>query len=284
MTLRKLLILDLNGTLLLRSKHSRGAANGGPKPRTVYPRPYLQSFRAYILHTKTRAWLDAMVWSSAQPASVADMVHHAFGGEQDKFLGIWARDTLGIPPELYHKKTQTTKDLATPWAAFPAHNAQTTLLLDDSERKAHLHPFNHVCVPEYTADTRRRDLALLNASSGPAQLLARVRKVNAKAPATEVPKTYDETLLAVVGILDTLKATTSVAEWIENGGLLGPVAEAPTPDALAEQLSDLALDTPEAQTRRWFEREDTVRHWADAGRRALADLEIDVVVGVAANP
>lgn len=50
------------------------------------------------------AWLDTMVWSSAQPHSVKDMVDHCFrAADQDKFLAIWARDTLGLSAAQYSK-------------------------------------------------------------------------------------------------------------------------------------------------------------------------------------
>ena len=55
---RKLLILDLNGTLLLRSPRAPKSYHGR---RHQHPAPL------------TRAWLDVMVWSSAQPHSVEDM-------------------------------------------------------------------------------------------------------------------------------------------------------------------------------------------------------------------
>src|SRR6266851_3556164 len=110
---RKLLILDLNGTLLLRSprppKSSRGQRHQHPAPRRVMPRPYLAVFRAYLFAPQTRAWLDVMVWSSAQPHSVGDMVLHAFGNDRDKLLATWARDTLGLTEDHYR-------------ASFPLHN------------------------------------------------------------------------------------------------------------------------------------------------------------------
>jgi hypothetical protein len=116
---RKLLVLDLNGTLVYRSPHrsarerlfGRGSATGGwadddvyaqfdpsqPRPlRVVHPRPYLSSFRQYLFHPKTRRWLDTMVWSSAQPHSVNDMVGRCFGNEKDGLVAIWARDKLGL--------------------------------------------------------------------------------------------------------------------------------------------------------------------------------------------
>ncbi|KAL0947946.1 hypothetical protein HGRIS_010575 [Hohenbuehelia grisea] len=144
---RKLLVLDLNGTLLYRAPHkptprthTHPYANPyAPRPlRQVHPRPYLPAFRAYLAHPATRKWLDVAVWSSAQPHSVKDMVGRAFGGpayaegggdggggaddvyaDATKHLAaIWARNTLGLSVEAYHQKTQTTKDLVRLWDAL----------------------------------------------------------------------------------------------------------------------------------------------------------------------
>ncbi|KAF8324236.1 hypothetical protein F5887DRAFT_903225, partial [Amanita rubescens] len=78
-------------------------------------------------------------------------------------------------------KTQTTKDLAKPWAFFAPketlisesrpsatdapssvqsrtiHSAHTTLLIDDSSLKAQLQPWNHMCIKEYVAEMRDAD-------------------------------------------------------------------------------------------------------------------------------
>ena len=102
---RKLLILDLNGTLVFRSPHQKKNAyqyRGNQRPlRTVHRRPYLTSFTNYLFHPTVRQWLDTMVWSSAQPHSVADMVGHGFPGKRDELVAIWARDTLGLTQEDY---------------------------------------------------------------------------------------------------------------------------------------------------------------------------------------
>ena len=107
---RKLLVLDLNGTLLHRSPRSGKNAPRHPIPgqegfqprlRSVHPRPYLPSFKSYIFHPSTKEWLDVMVWSSAQPHSVHDMVNKCFYDEKSYFVAVWARDTLGLPPHLY---------------------------------------------------------------------------------------------------------------------------------------------------------------------------------------
>jgi hypothetical protein len=110
---RKLLILDLNGTLLHRSPHvPKGRVKKPeehvvpqnpplPRLRPVHPRPYMPSFRSYVFHPQTKAWLDVMIWSSAQPHSVTDMVHKCFGDQKDQLAAVWARDTLGLATEHY---------------------------------------------------------------------------------------------------------------------------------------------------------------------------------------
>ncbi|KAF8639332.1 hypothetical protein AX17_001580 [Amanita inopinata Kibby_2008] len=235
---RKLLILDLNGTLVFRSPHkqrtfrSRGYVQRREKHkrfkheygfdygsdylqsasfsssqqsevfdpyadpvalrplRPVHPRPFMDSLRRYLFHSNTCSWLDTMVWSSAQPHSVADMVERCFEGHKDELVAVWARDTLGLSEDDYHRKTQTTKDLTKPWTFLSSsrssldsskktrsstkattttasaesaesptlHSAYTTILLDDSPLKAQLQPWNHVCIKEYEADMRKADI------------------------------------------------------------------------------------------------------------------------------
>ena len=105
-TQRKLLILDLNGTLLWRKDK-----------RVPYPRAYMPAFRAYLFSDETRKWLDVMVWSSAQPHNVNMMVRRCFfdprcgyvrqkaktGFDEwdDLLIAVWARDTLGLSSHDY---------------------------------------------------------------------------------------------------------------------------------------------------------------------------------------
>jgi len=115
---RKLIVLDLNGSLVVRGAHTARASTtrkGGdsrpfdpyanptqPRPlRPVHPRPYLKSFTTYLLHDETKKWLDTMVWSSAQPHSVDDMVGKTFLERKDELTAVWARDTLGLTTEEY---------------------------------------------------------------------------------------------------------------------------------------------------------------------------------------
>ncbi|CDO68507.1 hypothetical protein BN946_scf184998.g4 [Trametes cinnabarina] len=345
---RKLLILDLNGTLLHRSPHvhrpkqrhhheDRPRDEQGnllPRLRPVHPRPYMRAFRSYLFAPQTREWLDVMIWSSAQPHSVRDMVDKCFGEDKDKLLDIWARDTLGLSEDHYHRKVQTVKDLNKPWSyhapkasdasssphlsaastprsspepsspsrpsdetvltATHTYSALTTLLLDDSPRKAELQPFNHVCIGEYSGERRAKDLESLqkeqewtsaldarqlldaqmadNQGSTAAESAAQFEssdalsandgtqhvqdasrsaaaEESAQPPEAETSKkrkrkqeklqkraalleqlgaggkpdvSYDETLLAVVGVLDEIKSQSNVAAWVRSGGLWGP--------------------------------------------------------------
>ena len=108
---RKLLVLDLNGSLLLRSPYSTqqsyvnyligNSVTDLPKRRAVYPRPFMPSFCAYIFHPTTRQWLDTMVWSSAQPQNVDDMVNRCFGEYKEGLKAVWARDTFGLSKDEY---------------------------------------------------------------------------------------------------------------------------------------------------------------------------------------
>jgi len=208
----KLLILDLNGTLVHRSPHGVRAKMNGPisrdlagKPlprlRPVHPRPYMSAFRSYLFAPETKRWLDVMVWSSAQPHSVADMVDRCFLEKKEELIAVWARDTLGLSENHYNRKVQTVKDLAKPWSLLPSlltplppsphpsqastprsdrspspeiesvpntlaatprvHSVLTTLLLDDSPKKAAMQPYNHICIGEYTAERRAKDLESL---------------------------------------------------------------------------------------------------------------------------
>lgn len=98
-TARKLLILDLNGTILLRPKPRPTKNKTNSRP--VHPRPYMPSFKSFLFHDAVKPWLDVRVWSSAQPHSVNAMVERCFGNQMLELQAVWARDTLGLSPEDY---------------------------------------------------------------------------------------------------------------------------------------------------------------------------------------
>ena len=136
---RKLVVLDLNGSLLWRSnfKTSAGA-------RKAFRRPYVGVLAQYLAHERTTQamvafpnqpgrhampleWyaddkanferegvgkgkevtvlspLDAMIWSSVQPRNVGDMVDVAFGSLQAVLRAVWTRSMIGLSRVEYCK-------------------------------------------------------------------------------------------------------------------------------------------------------------------------------------
>ncbi|KII90450.1 hypothetical protein PLICRDRAFT_52190 [Plicaturopsis crispa FD-325 SS-3] len=351
--LRKLLIMDLNGTLVIRL-----TSNG---KRVAKPRAYMPSFRRYIFAPQTREWLDAMVWSSAQPRNVSDMVEKSFGALKEQLLAVWGRDTLGLSEHDYNRKIQTTKDLTTPWTKLPlsteggsssqAHSALTTLLLDDTPLKAFLQPYNHICIKEYDTALRKNDLWVheegvwIEEEDSKEKTRRSLYEVHVKEASNKkrkrgkkiIPpqlsplrklldphKQFDPTLLAVIGILDTIKLQSNVAGWIRDGGLWGPggapssrstspvdeddPGHAPVePEAtvntgndqgepaspVAEPLSSsspksknvveksISPEPTPAPNLMWFENEATVAYWVEQGEKALKELNIPVIHGIA---
>ena len=93
---RLLLVLDLNGTIVLRSK----AGN------TVFHRPYLRTFLQYLSiasRDPKRSGLSAtevVIWSSARPQSVEKIVKDVFG-PSSSLLAIWDRTHLGLSEKDY---------------------------------------------------------------------------------------------------------------------------------------------------------------------------------------
>ncbi|KAI9451518.1 hypothetical protein BJY52DRAFT_1351994 [Lactarius psammicola] len=298
---RKLLVLDLNGTLLLRSprppRSARGQYHMGPAPRRVMPRPYLPALRAYFFAPRTRAWLDVMVWSSAQPHSVDDMLLHTFGKDRAELVAVWARDTLGLAEDHYLASSRHASPEPTE-PTWSGHSAATTILLDDSHAKAALQPYNHLCVREYTRAQRNADLATLELGLGPhhsqrASLPALATMVSGSGEAAaahhsgkghkrkrgkeqehlqleqqqqrqrgeEEGERLDETLLAVIGILHAARLQSSIAGWLHAGALLQPQPR---------------LD----QGTEWFDDPVLIREWARRGREAMRELGLVIEHGV----
>lgn len=247
------------------------------------------------------------------------------------------------------------------------HSALTTLLLDDSPAKAARQPYNHVCLPEYSAETRAQDLELLHSArrreaelqdaeaqaesssdaspplphdpSAPAPGPVAPSAADSAAPSTDQPveevskkrkrlekketkraakraqlaaadearagQAFDETLLAVVGVLDAVREQQNVAAWIRAGGLWGPhpvpaqreaqdgVKEKPvpstsgndaasSPSAEATQTTGAAQEVAEEPVHQplWFEHPPTLAHWVARGRQALESLRIPIVHGI----
>ena len=161
-----LIVLDLNGTLLVRS--NRGS--------TYTPRPHVNEFLAYCLeHHKL------IVWSSARPHNVKPMVAQLFNAEQHaKLVEVWHREHLRLGVH-YNEKVQVYKQLSWLWedvkvqASFPVDTSapfkiedgwkepsptptkwdqSNTVLLDDTTDKAASEPYNLICVDEFTKEKK----------------------------------------------------------------------------------------------------------------------------------
>ena len=142
-----LLVLDLNGTLLERKRHTN----------TIYPRPRLDRFINYCL-----ARHFVLIWSSAKPQNVAVVCSRIFQPEQqERLVAVWARDTMELSAEDYNEKVQVYKRLDRIWDSqlIQSRHPQfgdggrwtqaNTILIDDSALKAQKQPYNHVEIPEY---------------------------------------------------------------------------------------------------------------------------------------
>ena len=141
-----LTVLDLNGTLLHRTKGRR-----------IYPRPNLVKFLKYCLTNHS-----VCIWSSARPSNVELMCSMIFEPYQRALLlAEWGRDTLGLSKEDYNEKVQVYKRLDVIWnntnfqRKHPHYQAgerwsqANTVLIDDSMLKAVAQPYNHIEIPEY---------------------------------------------------------------------------------------------------------------------------------------
>ncbi|PPJ57274.1 hypothetical protein CBER1_02794 [Cercospora berteroae] len=160
-----LVVVDLNGTLLKRTKYS------GNNKSTL--RPHMEDFLNYILANH-----KLMIWSSARPENVETMCSKLFTPEQrEKLVTIWARNRLRLTLKAYNEKVQVYKQLAWIWndkSIQTAHPVKSeiwsqanTVLIDDSIAKAASEPYNLVEVEEFeaTEDQRENDTYLLEAKA-----------------------------------------------------------------------------------------------------------------------
>ena len=146
-----LIVLDLNGTLLYRTKS-----------RVIYPRPNLAKFLKYCLTNHC-----VCIWSSARPLNVELMCSTIFEPYQRALLlAEWGRDTFGLSKVDYDEKVQVYKRLDVLWSKPSLqrnhpHNQSggrwsqaNTVLIDDNMLKAVAQPYNHIEIPEYTSKLR----------------------------------------------------------------------------------------------------------------------------------
>ncbi|KIX93654.1 uncharacterized protein Z520_10560 [Fonsecaea multimorphosa CBS 102226] len=141
-----LVILDLNGTLLVRPSHHR--------PKYIIVRPGVRQLLDYLFQNHV-----VMVYSSAKPENCAAMVNQFFHPTQRSAMaGVWARDKLGLNKLQYDTKVQVYKKLEPIWEdetirkkAGPGQkwDQSNTVLVDDSQLKALGQPHNLLQIPEF---------------------------------------------------------------------------------------------------------------------------------------
>ena len=139
-----LLVLDLNGTLLMRKRASK----------SYTPRPSLDQFLAYCFEHHS-----VLIWSSATPGNVTGICSKVFSQKRrEKLLGEWGRDTLGLTPTQYMDRVQVYKKLDRIWDSESLSwkgvkwDQRNTVLIDDSALKASAQPHNLVEIPEFTKE------------------------------------------------------------------------------------------------------------------------------------
>lgn len=141
-----LVVLDLNGTLLVRKKGD---------PQRMIKRPGVEFLLEYLFTKHV-----VMVCTSATARNARDMVQKLLTPDQvSRLITIRARDTLGLTPVQYASKVQVYKNLEDIWTdplvinSIPygakSWSLANTVLIDDSILKAKAQPYNLIQVPEF---------------------------------------------------------------------------------------------------------------------------------------
>ncbi|EXJ80481.1 hypothetical protein A1O1_08626 [Capronia coronata CBS 617.96] len=147
-----LVVLDLNGTLLVRPNRRQ--------PTKFKIRPGVTQLLDYLFDNHV-----VMVYSSARPENAAGMVANLIHPKQRQLMaGVWARDKLDLNKAQYNSKVQVYKKLHKIWAdrsiqakAEPGRkwDQSNTILVDDSQLKALAQPHNLLQVPEFEDNAPR---------------------------------------------------------------------------------------------------------------------------------
>lgn len=153
---KKLVILDLNGTLIFRPNPRR--------PRRMVARPSLQEFLHYLFSE-----FRVMVWSSAKPNNVECLVGIALQGYSTRLVGCWSRNSFRLSPKNYIRRVQVYKNLDWVWGSgdiqkkmegYPdkKFSQENTILIDDSALKASGQPYNLLEIPAFEGETTGPDV------------------------------------------------------------------------------------------------------------------------------
>ncbi|KAL6242684.1 hypothetical protein RBB50_010330 [Rhinocladiella similis] len=142
-----LVILDLNGTLLVRPNR-----RGDPTKFKI--RPGVTQLLDYLFTNHV-----VMVYSSARPENTTAMVNNLIHPVQrQQMAAVWARDKLGLTRQQYNNKVQVYKKLDKIWSDGAIQRKAekgckwdqgNTVLVDDSHLKGLAEPNNLLQVPEF---------------------------------------------------------------------------------------------------------------------------------------
>lgn len=142
-----LVVLDLNGTLLVRPNRRKDPTKFKLRPGVTQLLDYL--FENHVV----------MVYTSARPENTLPIVTNLIHPKQRELMaGVWARDKLDLSKAQYNSKVQVYKKLHKIWAdraiqakAEPGRkwDQSNTILVDDSHLKALAQPHNLLQVPEF---------------------------------------------------------------------------------------------------------------------------------------
>ena len=140
-----------------------------------------------------------------------------------------------------------------------------------------LQPWSQIVIPEY---------GKLQFSS------SRVAASHLERKPSDRPKGLDQTLLAVIGILEELKTVSNVPAWIRQGGLFRAVVTFSAFDENHKATNRKDLDPPSRTDRStitlpssasfvpWFHSQPVREYWTQKGEQALQRRGIPIVVNV----
>lgn len=218
-------------------------------------------------------------------------------------LGVWARDTLGLSSGDYGelvvlltsgRKVQTRKDLRKVIEAYPQYDLRTTVLLDDSPLKAVFQPWSQIVIPEYDkaeyTDSKRAAERLAADANEPVDEDGyRLRAYSPSRAVGHVPVQaqsgpkldpssepgMDNTLLAVIGILEDMRVVSNVPAWVAAGGIQRPTGERVP---LGGEVED-SLPSNKSFVH-WYAEGETHAYWIERGKAALARRGIPLSHGL----
>lgn len=91
---------------------------------------------------------------------------------------------------------------------------------------------------------------------------------------------YDETLLAIIGVLDHVQGESNVSGWIRAGGLWGTNSVESSSHTKPKLSGNDAVTPGDAETAMWFDDPVNFEYWAKRGRAVAECMKIPVVHGI----